>query len=256
MTEYRIDELAAAAETSVRNVRVYQERGLLAPPRRVGRTGVYTEAHLARLRLIRQMLGRGYTFATIHELIQAAGSGQELAHFLDLDQVLSAPWSDDESKHYDRSSLEALVGPLTPDQLERFHRLGLVETDGDVYHVRSQRLLDVGAKLAAAGVPLSEVMDLAEMLTAVANGVANQFFKLFYRTVASEGRSESDITESMLVMRPLAREALDAAFSLALTNESERLLERRAKQARSGVRPTLDDGTPGADDGATLTTPA
>ena len=42
MTEYRIDELAAAAETSVRNVRVYQERGLLAPPRRVGRTGVYT----------------------------------------------------------------------------------------------------------------------------------------------------------------------------------------------------------------------
>jgi DNA-binding transcriptional MerR regulator len=255
VTEYRIDELAAAAETSVRNVRVYQERGLLAPPRRVGRTGVYTEAHLARLRLIRQMLGRGYTFATIHELIQAAGSGQELAHFLDLDQVLSAPWSDDESKQYDRATLETLVGPLTTEQLERFHRLGLIDTDGDVYHVRSQRLLDVGAKLAAAGVPISEVMDLAEMLTAVANGVANQFFKLFYRTVASEGRTESDITESMLVMRPLAREALDAAFSLALTNESERLLERRAKQARSGVRPTVDDGMPGADD-ATVTTPA
>jgi DNA-binding transcriptional MerR regulator len=32
MTEYRIDELAREAGTTVRNVRAYQERGLLAPP--------------------------------------------------------------------------------------------------------------------------------------------------------------------------------------------------------------------------------
>lgn len=235
MTEYRIDELAAAAETSVRNVRVYQERGLLAPPRRVGRTGVYSDAHLARLRLIRQMLGRGYTFATIHELLTAAGSGSELAHFLDLDQVLSAPWSDDASKQYDRAAVEKLLGPVTQEQMARLGRIGLVDVDGDVITVRSQRLLDVAVKLAEAGVGLAEVMDLAEMLTAVANGVANQFFKLFYRTVATEGRSESDVTQTMLAMRPLAREALDAALSLALTNESERLLECRAKQARGAA---------------------
>ena len=237
MTEYRIDELAAAAETSVRNVRVYQERGLLAPPRRVGRTGVYTDAHLARLRLIRQMLGRGYTFATIHELLAAAGSGSELAHFLDLDQVLSAPWSDDASKQYDRASLEQTLGPVSDEQIERLTKIGLVDVDGDAITVHSQRLLDVAVKLAEAGVGLGEVMDLAEMLTAVGNGVANQFFKLFYRTVATEGRAESDVTQTMLAMRPLAREALDAALSLALTRESERLLERRAKQQGAKAEP-------------------
>ncbi|MFB9386717.1 MerR family transcriptional regulator [Pseudonocardia petroleophila] len=37
--EYRIDELAHTAGTTVRNIRAYQDRGLLPPPRRVGRVG-------------------------------------------------------------------------------------------------------------------------------------------------------------------------------------------------------------------------
>ena len=42
MGEYRIDELARLAGATVRNIRVYQDRGLLAPPRRDGRVGIYT----------------------------------------------------------------------------------------------------------------------------------------------------------------------------------------------------------------------
>src|SRR5436305_1643105 len=45
--EYRIDELAREAGTTVRNVRAYQDRGLLPPPRRSGRVGLYTDAHLS-----------------------------------------------------------------------------------------------------------------------------------------------------------------------------------------------------------------
>ncbi|MDT7598572.1 MAG: hypothetical protein QOK26_649, partial [Pseudonocardiales bacterium] len=43
MAEYRIDELARFAGTTSRNVRAYQERGLLPPPRKEGRVGIYTE---------------------------------------------------------------------------------------------------------------------------------------------------------------------------------------------------------------------
>ena len=64
-TDYRIDELAREAGTTVRNVRAYQDRGLLPPPRRSGRVGLYTDAHLARLRLIGTMLERGYTLGNI-----------------------------------------------------------------------------------------------------------------------------------------------------------------------------------------------
>ena len=47
MAEYRIDDLARAAGTSVRNVRVYQDRDLLAPPVRRGRTAIYGDTTLS-----------------------------------------------------------------------------------------------------------------------------------------------------------------------------------------------------------------
>ena len=47
-SEYSIDELARVAGTTVRNVRAYQDRGILPPPERRGRNGVYNHTHLAR----------------------------------------------------------------------------------------------------------------------------------------------------------------------------------------------------------------
>ncbi|WP_244233574.1 MerR family transcriptional regulator, partial [Pseudomonas aeruginosa] len=67
--EYSVDELARAAGSSVRNVRAYQDRGLLPPPERRGRVGVYFDSHLKRLRLISQLLERGYSSANIKELL-------------------------------------------------------------------------------------------------------------------------------------------------------------------------------------------
>ena len=44
--EYRIDELAREAGITVRTLRYYRERRLLPPPRRAGRIGWYSQAHL------------------------------------------------------------------------------------------------------------------------------------------------------------------------------------------------------------------
>ena len=66
--EWSVDEVARRAGTTVRNVRLYQERGLLPPPRRDGRRGWYNEDHLRRLRLVLSMLRRGYPLTAIREL--------------------------------------------------------------------------------------------------------------------------------------------------------------------------------------------
>ena len=91
MAEYRIDELARLANTTVRNVRVYQDRGLLSPPRREGRVGIYTEVHLARLRLIGQLLKRGYTFANIAELVSVWERGGNLSEVLGFESAVGDP---------------------------------------------------------------------------------------------------------------------------------------------------------------------
>ena len=61
MTEYRIDDLARVAGTTTRNVRVYQESGLLPRPQRRGRVAIYTDKHLSQLQAIIRLLSEGFT---------------------------------------------------------------------------------------------------------------------------------------------------------------------------------------------------
>ncbi len=232
MTEYRVDELARAAGTSVRNVRVYQERGLLPPPRRVGRTGVYTDTHLARLRLIRLLLQRGYTFATIGELIDAWSAGQGIADLLGLDEAIAVPWSDEAPEIRDEDSLAAGFGTFTAEDLRRAADLGFLDVhDGQVV-VPSPRLLEAGAQLVGAGVPLPVVLDLAEHLKSRLDDIARLLFDVFGTHVAVEGRRSAEVAESLLRLRPFAKQTIDAMLSIALTREAEHLLERRAQERR------------------------
>ena len=165
MDEYRIDELARLAETTVRNVRVYQDRGLLAPPRRDGRVGIYTDAHLARLRLIARLLKRGYTFATIGEMLAVWERGGNLADVLDLESAVGHPWSDEVPGHLTAEQLRESFGAEdTPENRGRAVALGLLEPDGEGYRVPSPRLLSAGAEMVAAGFTLPAVLDLAERI--------------------------------------------------------------------------------------------
>ena len=70
---YRIDDLARASNVTVRNIRAYQERGLLHPPRREGRVAIFDDSHLSRLKIITSMLERGYTSVHITEMLGRLG---------------------------------------------------------------------------------------------------------------------------------------------------------------------------------------
>src|SRR5207253_5215321 len=123
-TEYRIDELAREAGTTVRNVRAYQDRGLLPPPRRSGRVGLYTDAHLARLRLLGHLLERGYTLGNIAELVSAGDRGQDIGVLLGLEAALVQPWSDEQVGSITFEELTALFGD-GPEALREAVKLGL-----------------------------------------------------------------------------------------------------------------------------------
>ncbi|HWW44658.1 MAG TPA: helix-turn-helix domain-containing protein, partial [Acidimicrobiia bacterium] len=63
--EYRVEELAAAANVSVEVLRSYQSKGLLPPPRHEGREARYGPHHLERLRRILDLKDRGYSLKAI-----------------------------------------------------------------------------------------------------------------------------------------------------------------------------------------------
>ena len=79
---WTIDELAVVAGTTSRNLRAFQSRGLLPPPRLVGRTGHYDDGHRRRLDAILGLQRRGYSLAAIADLTAAWERGGTLEEVL------------------------------------------------------------------------------------------------------------------------------------------------------------------------------
>ncbi|MGW2344359.1 MerR family transcriptional regulator [Streptomyces sp. NPDC001661] len=62
----RIGDAAAAAGTTPRALRFYEERGLLPPPRRTAAgQRAYSQGDLARIRVVRRLLSLGLTVADV-----------------------------------------------------------------------------------------------------------------------------------------------------------------------------------------------
>jgi DNA-binding transcriptional MerR regulator len=233
VAEYRIDDLAREAGTTVRNVRVYQDRGLLPPPRREGRAGIYTEVHLGRLRLINQLLERGYTFAHIAEFFHGWQSGKNLTEVLGLEEVLTTQWTDEMADYISAEQLLALFGAdqVTPEALGRAIEQELVVPDGDRYRVPSPRLLHAGAELVRAGIPLVVVLELSSALARDMEASAARLIGAVQDHVVlkhpalTEGTDE-DVAELAALIRrlkPLAQLAVDAHLA--------RAMERRVRDA-------------------------
>ena len=254
---YRIDELAQLAGTTVRNIRAYQDRGLLPPPRRVGRVGLYSSAHLARLRLIGQMLGRGYSLGNIAELLAAWQGGQHLGDLLGLEAALTEPWSEQTPIVLTLEELADLFGVTPEGAFEAGTALaqalddGFVRQEGDGFVVDNPRLLRVGTELVAAGVPVSAVLERRRLLHDELDAVAAGFVELVATHVfepLGEPIPASEVprlAELVRRLRPLAGEAVNAELADAM----DRQVAARLSEWMSRILEHL--GPQGAEDGAT-----
>ncbi|MQY05113.1 MerR family transcriptional regulator [Actinomadura macrotermitis] len=229
MAEYRIDELAHAAGTTVRNIRAYQDRGLLPPPRLEGRVGYYDDSHLARLRLIGKLLARNYNAAVIKDLLAAWETGKDVSEVLGLEKVLTDPWSDELPG---TATIEELVERFGTGQgeaevariVQRTIDLGLIEPEGDHFRVPSPRLLHVGAELVAAGIPLESVLDIATQIRDDCDVIAGRFVNLVQEHVFTRLEAEPDlsgeplgeIAEVVRRMRPLVKMVVDPFVARAM----------------------------------------
>ncbi|MFF3554525.1 MerR family transcriptional regulator [Streptomyces tsukubensis] len=110
VAEYRIEDLAQLSGATVRTIRAYQDRGLLPKPERRGRSNVYGAAHLTRLRQIAGLLDRGYTLASIRELLEAWDTGRGLGGVLGL--VAGVEVAESGGETYVGGSAEPVRRPL------------------------------------------------------------------------------------------------------------------------------------------------
>nr|WP_084717937.1 MerR family transcriptional regulator [Streptacidiphilus carbonis] len=239
--DYRIDDLARAAGTTVRNVRAYQDRGLLPAADRRGRANVYQREHLERLRLIAQLLDRGHTLAGIKELLDAWESGRGLGGVLGLVAEVTAPWTDEAAERISREALVASFHGVEDHRaIADAVRLGVLQPEPPLvdpaeaaqFLVPSPGLLAVAVELHELGVPLPAIVAHLEELRGDIDHLARRFveFSAIHVFVRYAGHQLDNAEAAEAIgtvrrLRPLAQSVVDAELARAMRVEATKLLD-------------------------------
>lgn len=190
---WTVDELAQMAGTSVRNLRAFQERGVIPPPVKRGRSALYGAAHLYRLRLVLRLQERGYSLASIQELIAAAESGRNVRDLIGLDEAITAPLGqppqDATPGTVTRAQLMRMFGlkSLPRQLLERAVHLQYLEPEGARFRVADVLMLEAAAGLVRSGIGLPDLLDVAERLRTHMQRTADDVLWRLARTIDSYG---------------------------------------------------------------------
>ncbi|GHE41977.1 hypothetical protein GCM10018785_09400 [Streptomyces longispororuber] len=239
VVEYRIEDLAHHSGATVRTIRAYQDRGLLPRPERRGRSNVYDDTHLSRLRQIADLLDRGYTLASIKELLEAWDAGRGLGGVLGLVAEVDGPWTDEEADRITREELDAAFGGAQDDAaVADALALGVLEPlpgKDDEFLVPSPQELAAAVELHAAGVPLSAIAGHLRELRGQVEHIAARFLEftnehVFARYLGDHPPSEADAAEAAALvrkLRPLAQKTVDAELARAMRLFATRYLRQR-----------------------------
>ncbi len=169
-----IDELATACGLTVRNVRAYQQRGLLPPVERDGRRATYTQEHLARIRLVRALADHGLTLRTIKDLCERGTADAELARLSR--QALTSGWRQGVRGPLNPANVEVFEA-VRPGVIEEMERAGLISRPDGRPHANSAGLGLISA-LSARGIDLDVASRVVLMGAYAAGDVADELGEL------------------------------------------------------------------------------
>ena len=239
---YRIEDLAHLSGATVRTIRAYQDRGLLPRPERRGRANLYSDAHLTRLGQIAGLLDRGYTLASIKELLEAWDAGRGLGGVLGLVAEVEGPWTEEEATRISRTELAERFGGLHDDAaVADAVELGVLEPvpgDPDGFRVPSPQELAAAAELHRAGVPLSVIGSQLRELRGQVEHIASRFLEfttehVFARYLGDSTPSDAETAEAAQLvrrLRPLARQTVDAELARAMKTFATLHLRQHLRQ--------------------------
>ena len=190
--EYRIEQLARAAGVAVDTIRFYQGKGLLEAPRREGRVTFYGDAHVERLKRIRELQQQGFTLTVIQRFLSGELEPSDEA----LVAAVTHPPAPQTLTLAELAERSGVAEPL----LLSLEQAGLLvpTDDGDEPRYPADDLVAIasGMKLIAAGVPIGSLMELGKDYAAAVDRTARQAVDLFDRHVRERIQAEGGETEA------------------------------------------------------------
>ena len=224
--EYRIEQLARASGMAVDTIRFYQGKGLLESPRREGRVTWYGDAHLERLRRIRDLQQRGFTLTVIRRFLDGELEPSDES----LVAAVTRPPSPQTLTLDELAERSGVAAPL----LKSLESAGLlVPVDGGdepLYPAEDLEAISAGMKLIAAGVPIGPLIELGRDYAAATDKIAREAVELFDHHVRERIQAEGGETEAAeRRLLALFTELLEASGVL-VRHHFQRTLLRAARE--------------------------
>jgi DNA-binding transcriptional MerR regulator len=226
--ELTIAELAARTGISVRTIRFYAGMGLIPPPTVRGRLGLYDERHVARLELVRDLQGLGFTLAAIEGClarIPLDRSPEDLALY----RALLAPWLPEEPQVVNRVELDARAGrALDDDELARLVTLGVIRHDSardgaEVWTLTSPDMLGYGLSMLDTEMDFAVQLASKQIIERHTSALATELVALFHDTVLREYRERGrppELREALIALlerlKPITVDGVVTNFQLAI----------------------------------------
>ena len=233
VTLLTLDGLTERVGMSVRNIRFYTSKGLVPPPLRRGRSGYYTGDHVARLQLVQELQGHGFTLSAIERYvagIPADASAEDIA----LHRTMLAPWMADSREELPRAELERRAGRvLDAAALETLEALGVVRPCGRGRFQVSMSQLGVGLGLLDLGYPIEAARAAADVYAAHGRAIAEELYELFRTKVwpvyKEQGVSPERIQEVVERLKPLSIASLVQAYEAGMDETRRANIAKRSR---------------------------
>ena len=233
VTLLTLEELTERVAMSVRNVRFYTSKGLVPPPIRRGRSGYYTADHVARLELVRELQGHGFTLSAIEKYVAGIPADASPADIA-LHRTMLAPWMADSWEELGHTDLERLAGRrLSAVDVDTLTALGVLRPGarGRLQVSRSQ--LGVGLGLLDLGYPIEAARAAAAVYAAHGRAIAEELYELFRTMVwpvyKEQGVSPEKIQEVVERLKPLSIASLVQAYEAGMDDTRRANIAKRAR---------------------------
>ncbi len=219
-----IDQLSERTGITIRTIRFYASRGLLPAPQLRGRTGLYGPEHVARLELVTELSGLGFTLAAIEgqlEKLPATARAEDLA----LQRALLTPWVPEQIEEIDATELDQRAGrPLSPAELDALEGLGvLTRLDDGTLRVYGSATLGEGLAVLDSGLPGDTWKRAHEIIDKHTTALAEDLMAMFqaevlqpYRDRGRPADERSRLAEAFSQLKPITVRGVVTAFGRAV----------------------------------------
>ncbi|MBL1077099.1 MerR family transcriptional regulator [Nocardia sp. 2] len=238
-----VEELAGRVGVPTSTVRMYQSRGLLHAPRRVGRAVRYDDSHLERLQLVQRLQERGFSLTSIAALLTARAQGASVA------DLLALPGGPEDWVPLGLSDIRKIIKArdMRPALLRKATRAGLIRWQRGRPQTR-RWALSSGLRVTEYGISPGDVLDQFARLRGHTDAISEDFAEAFERTLwprIQQGANDSDQLEQVRALLEeltgIAEGVVIGALRESMRELAERFAERHALLPEDGSTPAWMD---------------